>query len=116
MPDQVGITAKGGTMRLGKYPCVLAEGTLARAAYGAADISERHRHRYEFNNQFRRELQDAGLRLAGLSPDGHLVEIVSPRSELVCKSPSFCDKTVTDSGLRRCGSLRRWLRLKIGQS
>lgn len=76
MPDQVGITAKGGTMRLGKYPCVLAEGTLARAAYGAADISERHRHRYEFNNQFRRELQDAGLRLAGLSPDGHLVEIV----------------------------------------
>lgn len=76
MPDQVGITAKGGTMRLGKYPCVLAEGTLARAAYGAADISERHRHRYEFNNQFRQELQDAGLRLAGLSPDGHLVEIV----------------------------------------
>ena len=76
MPDQVGITAKGGTMRLGKYPCVLAEGTLARAAYGTADISERHRHRYEFNNQFRRELQDAGLRLAGLSPDGHLVEIV----------------------------------------
>ena len=76
MPDQVGITAKGGTMRLGKYPCVLAEGTLARAAYGATDISERHRHRYEFNNQFRRELQDAGLRLAGLSPDGHLVEIV----------------------------------------
>ena len=76
MPDQVGITAKGGTMRLGKYPCVLAEGTQARAAYGAADISERHRHRYEFNNQFRRELQDAGLRLAGLSPDGHLVEIV----------------------------------------
>ena len=76
MPDQVGITAKGGTMRLGKYPCVLAEGTLARDAYGTADISERHRHRYEFNNQFRQELQDAGLRLAGLSPDGHLVEIV----------------------------------------
>ena len=76
MPDQVNVTAKGGTMRLGRYPCVLAEGTLARAAYGTADISERHRHRYEFNNQFRRELQDAGLRLAGLSPDGHLVEIV----------------------------------------
>ena len=76
MPDQVGITAKGGTMRLGKYPCVLADGTLARNAYGTAEISERHRHRYEFNNQFRQELQDAGLRLAGLSPDGHLVEIV----------------------------------------
>ena len=68
MPDQVGVTAKGGTMRLGKYPCVLADGTLARNAYGTAEISERHRHRYE--------LQDAGLRLAGLSPDGHLVEIV----------------------------------------
>ena len=76
MPDQVGVTAKGGTMRLGKYPCVLADGTLARNAYGTAEISERHRHRYEFNNQFRQELQDAGLRLAGLSPDGHLVEIV----------------------------------------
>ncbi len=76
MLDQVGVTAKGGTMRLGKYPCVLADGTLARNAYGTAEISERHRHRYEFNNQFRQELQDAGLRLAGLSPDGHLVEIV----------------------------------------
>ena len=76
MLDQVGVTAKGGTMRLGKYPCVLADGTLARNAYGTAEISERHRHRYEFNNQFRQELQDAGLRLAGLSPDGNLVEIV----------------------------------------
>ena len=76
MPDQVGITAKGGTMRLGKYPCVLAEDSLARAAYGAPEISERHRHRYEFNNEFRPQLVDAGLRLAGLSPDGRLVEIV----------------------------------------
>ena len=74
----------GGHYRQGRHRCGpgqvplrrLAEGTLARAAYGAADISERHRHRYEFNNQFRQELQDAGLRLAGLSPDGHLVEIV----------------------------------------
>ena len=76
MSDQVGITAKGGTMRLGKYPCVLAEDSLARAAYGAPEISERHRHRYEFNNEFRPQLVDAGLRLAGLSPDGRLVEIV----------------------------------------
>ena len=53
MSDQVGITAKGGTMRLGKYPCVLAEDSLARAAYGTPEISERHRHRYEFNNEFR---------------------------------------------------------------
>ena len=76
MSDQVGITAKGGTMRLGKYPCVLAEDSLARAAYDAPEISERHRHRYEFNNEFRPQLVDAGLRLAGLSPDGRLVEIV----------------------------------------
>ena len=76
MSDQVGITAKGGTMRLGKYPCVLAEDSLARAAYGTPEISERHRHRYEFNNEFRPQLVDAGLRLAGLSPDGRLVEIV----------------------------------------
>ena len=76
MSDQVGITAKGGTMRLGKYPCVLAADSLARAAYGTPEISERHRHRYEFNNEFRPRLVDAGLRLAGLSPDGRLVEIV----------------------------------------
>ena len=76
MSDQVGITAKGGTMRLGKYPCVLAEDSLARTAYGTPEISERHRHRYEFNNEFRPQLVDAGLRLAGLSPDGRLVEIV----------------------------------------
>ena len=76
MSDQVGITAKGGTMRLGKYPCVLTEDSLARAAYGTPEISERHRHRYEFNNEFRPQLVDAGLRLAGLSPDGRLVEIV----------------------------------------
>ena len=76
MPDQVGITDKGGTMRLGKYPCVLAEGSRARAAYGAAEIWERHRHRYECSNEFRPELEAAGLRMAGTSPDGRLVEIV----------------------------------------
>ena len=76
MPDQVGITDKGGTMRLGKYPCVLAEGSRARAAYGASEIWERHRHRYECSNVFRPELEAAGLRLSGTSPDGRLVEIV----------------------------------------
>ena len=76
MPDQVNVVDKGGTMRLGKYPCVLSEGSKARAAYGTEEISERHRHRYEFNNQFRQELQLAGLRLSGTSPDGWLVEIV----------------------------------------
>ncbi len=70
MPDQVHVTAKGGTMRLGRYPCRLAEGSRSRALYGAAEISERHRHRYEFNNDFRAEMQVGGMRLAGLSPDG----------------------------------------------
>ena len=63
-------------MRLGSYPCVLSEGSLAQAAYGAGSISERHRHRYEFNNDYREALTRAGLRLTGLSPDGRLVEIV----------------------------------------
>ena len=76
MSDQVGVTAKGGTMRLGRYPCVLAEGSRSRELYGAAEISERHRHRYEFNNDFRAEMQVGGMRLAGLSPDGRLVEII----------------------------------------
>ena len=76
MPDQVGITDKGGTMRLGSYPCELAEDSFAARAYGASRIDERHRHRYEFNNDFRETLTAAGLRLAGLSPDGRLVEIV----------------------------------------
>ncbi len=77
MPDQVGITAKGGTMRLGAYPChVTGRDTKTYAAYAADDISERHRHRYEFNSQFRQALTDAGLTLAGLSPDERLVEII----------------------------------------
>ena len=76
MPDQVGVTAKGGTMRLGRCPCLLAQGSRSRALYGAEEIGERHRHRYEFNNDFRAELTAAGLIPTGLSPDGTLVEIV----------------------------------------
>ncbi len=76
MEDQKDITQKGGTMRLGLYPCKLTEGTKAREIYGEDLIYERHRHRYEFNNAFRTKLQDAGLTLAGLSPDDNLVEIV----------------------------------------
>lgn len=77
MPDQVGITAKGGTMRLGAYPChIMAPEGRCRAAYGTDDISERHRHRYEFSNRFRETLTEKGLCLAGLSPDGRLVEVV----------------------------------------
>ena len=76
MPDQVGVTAKGGTMRLGSYPCHLKEGSLAAQVYGELEIHERHRHRYELNNDYREALTAAGLSLSGLSPDGHLVEIV----------------------------------------
>ena len=76
MPDQINVTEKGGTMRLGKYPCVLTEGSRSRALYGEETISERHRHRFEFNNDFREQMQQAGMLLAGLSPNGHLVEIV----------------------------------------
>ena len=76
MPDQVGVTAKGGTMRLGSYPCHLKEGSLAASVYGKLEIHERHRHRYEFNNDYRQALTAAGLSLSGLSPDGRLVEMV----------------------------------------
>jgi CTP synthase len=67
---------KGGTMRLGAYPCVLKEGSLAYKAYGKGEISERHRHRYEFNKAFQERLEEAGLVMSGTSPDGRLVEIV----------------------------------------
>jgi CTP synthase len=76
MPDQRGITNKGGTMRLGSYPCVLKEGTKAFEAYKSQIIRERHRHRYEFNNDFRADLEAKGLIISGVSPDGHLVEMV----------------------------------------
>ena len=77
MPGQRDVTEKGGTMRLGAYPCRLTpESRFAARAYDSADVRERHRHRYEFNNDFRETLTKAGLTLAGLSPDGQLVEIV----------------------------------------
>ena len=76
MPDQANVKEKGGTMRLGSYPCVLAEGSRAMEAYGQEQIDERHRHRYEFNNDFRQALTEAGMVLSGVSPDGRLVEIV----------------------------------------
>lgn len=75
MADQNDVTEKGGTMRLGAYPCDLADGTIARRAYGEDLIHERHRHRYEFNNSYRQQFEDAGGVFSGLSPDGNLVEI-----------------------------------------
>ncbi len=76
LPDQSDETDKGGTLRLGAYPCVFRDNTVIGNAYGRKEIAERHRHRYEFNNDYREVLQDAGLTLAGLSPDGKLVETV----------------------------------------
>ena len=76
MEDQVSVREKGGTMRLGAYPCKLAEGTLSQKLYGREQISERHRHRFEVNNKYREQLVENGLVIAGTSPDDHLVEMV----------------------------------------
>ena len=76
MPDQRDIEDKGGTMRLGSYPCLLKEGTRMRAIYGRAEIAERHRHRYEFNPEYRDRLSRAGMIFSGSSPDGRLVEVI----------------------------------------
>ena len=76
MPDQEGVTDIGGTLRLGAYPCCLVEGTKAFELYKQAEISERHRHRYEVNNDYRERLQGAGMILSGLSPDQRIVEMI----------------------------------------
>ena len=76
MPDQVGIEDIGGTLRLGSYPCVLKEESLAYKLYGTQEIHERHRHRYEVNNDYREVLEEHGMMLSGLSPDGRIVEMI----------------------------------------
>lgn len=76
MPEQKDVEEMGGTMRLGIYPCKIAPGTLTSEAYGEQIIYERHRHRYEFNNQFRPQITAAGMKISGLSPDERLVEII----------------------------------------
>jgi len=76
MPGQNDEIDKGGTLRLGKYPCVLREGTVIARCYEKSEISERHRHRYEFANEYREPLEKAGLCLSGQSPDGRLIETV----------------------------------------
>ena len=76
MPEQNGVVNIGGTLRLGAYPCVLKEGTLAQELYGTREISERHRHRYEVNNEYRDALEEKGMVLAGLSPDQRIVEMI----------------------------------------
>jgi CTP synthase len=74
--ELAGVDEMGGTMRLGTYPCVLEAGSLAARAYGKREIDERHRHRYEFNLEFRAGMEEQGLRFTGMSPDGKFVEIV----------------------------------------
>jgi CTP synthase len=76
MEDQQYIALMGGTMRLGAYPCALKADSIARDAYGSELISERHRHRYEFNNEYRTCVEENGMRIAGTSPDDMLVEAV----------------------------------------
>ena len=76
MPDQDGVTDLGGTLRLGSYPCVLTEGSKAYELYGEKEIHERHRHRYEFNNNYKDVLVENGLKVAGFNPERNLVEIV----------------------------------------
>ncbi|MCC7207938.1 MAG: CTP synthase, partial [Anaerolineae bacterium] len=75
MPDQRNVVDRGGTMRLGLYPCALEEGTIAAQCYGVPRVDERHRHRFEFNNQYRHQFEEGGMRLSGVSPDRRLVEI-----------------------------------------
>ena len=76
MDEQIGVKDKGATMRLGACPCSLTPGSLVHKAYGKAEVSERHRHRYEFNNEYRQKLSDAGLIVSGINPEKDLVEIV----------------------------------------
>ena len=76
MPEQKNVTDLGGTMRLGAYPCTLRPDSKAAALYGTDQISERHRHRYEFNNEFRGIFKKHGMVLSGLSPDGRIVEMI----------------------------------------
>ncbi len=76
LKDQINVKDMGGTMRLGSQPCRLLEGTIARRAYGTELVQERHRHRYEFNNSYREQLQARGLVISGINPDLDLVEIV----------------------------------------
>jgi len=93
MESQKGVHNKGGTMRLGSYPCNLAEGTLARRIFGQPHVDDRHRHRYEFNNAYREQLAAAGLVISGVYPEADLVEIVELRNHpwfLACQShPEF---------------------------
>jgi CTP synthase len=115
MDEQRNVVTKGGSMRLGAYPCVVVEGTRAFEAYGATEISERHRHRYEVNNQYRNELADKGLVLSGLSPDHKLVEMVELKDHpyfVGCQfHPEFKSRPMAPAPL-----FRRFIRAALEQS
>jgi CTP synthase len=89
MDAQYNVTEMGGTMRLGAYPCRLQDGSVARELYGASEVAERHRHRYEVNNEYREDLGKSGMRFSGLSPDGGLVEIVELPDHLFFLATQF---------------------------
>ncbi|MBI3395349.1 MAG: CTP synthase [Spirochaetia bacterium] len=99
LEEQHGVEMKGGTMRLGAYPCLVSEGTLAHKEYKRAKISERHRHRFEFTLRYREEFEEHGLVFSGMSPDGQLVEIVELKGHpwfLGCQfHPEFQSKPVS---------------------
>ncbi|GLB47221.1 CTP synthase [Philodulcilactobacillus myokoensis] len=104
MADQADISNAGGTQRLGAYPCKLVPGTVTAKAYGnQAEISERHRHRYEFNNAYRKPLQDKGLVISGTSPDNHLVEVIElPKEKFFVAAqyhPEFLSRPNRPEGL-----------------
>jgi CTP synthase len=105
MAEQKAIDSKGGTMRLGSYPCILQNETLAARLYGREKIAERHRHRYEFNNSYRAEFVAKGMVLSGLSPDGNLVEIVELKGHpwfLGCQfHPEFTSRPMASHPLFR---------------
>ena len=105
LDEQMQVTDKGGTMRLGAYPCEIAEGTHLAAAHGEKQIDERHRHRFEFNNAYRAQFEDAGMVVSGVSPDGNLVEVVEVRDHpwfVACQyHPEFKSRPVNAHPLFR---------------
>jgi len=118
MEEQRGMINKGGTMRLGAYPCILEEGSLAMKSYGKREIYERHRHRLEFNNVYKDLLRENGLFFSGLSPDGKLVEIIELRNHpwfLGCQfHPEFKSRPMEPHPLF-CSFIEATLREKRGK-
>ncbi|HLJ96282.1 MAG TPA: CTP synthase [Gemmataceae bacterium] len=115
LDEQYDIVDRGGTMRLGSYPCVLIEGSKAHQAYGCVEVQERHRHRYELNNQYRDQLAEHGFQVSGTSPDGNLVEVIElsnhPWFLAVQCHPEFKSKPTKAHPLFRAfvqASLARW--------